>query len=893
MSSSEAGAGWRFQLLGPVTASYADAEIDVGGPVARAMLAALLLADRTRTTESLVVRVWGEPGATTRDSVYHYIGQLRGRLHRIGPGARITGQRPGYRLTVAEEAVDWRRFRRLEEEAGQAYAAGDPDRAAAALRAGLRLWTGPPLDEIDGRLGRERAELLDHRLTALERLAALEAASGRFEEVVSLLQPEIGAAPQRERMAVLLIDALHRLGRRDSAVSVYQQTAFHLRTGLGLDPGPRLEQAHRALLAPGSSRPAPVAVRPPRPDRHFLGRDAELRIVLRALANGDVCVIQGMPGVGKSALALRAAESHPGYVLLNMSQYEDADAALGALLHRLGARIPAGPEARADLLRDTLRERPTLIVLDDIRDVGQIRPLLTGGATLVTTRSQLPSLDDAAVLTLEPLPPGPAAELFRSIVGEDRLAGEPDARNDIDEIVTYCGGLPLALRIVAARHRLAGAQGLTDLRATLASFEGLDDGERSVQASFRTAVVGLDARDRTTLGLLAAAPGPDIERLAAAALLDCEPIEAAVRIGRLVDRHLVAEHRRHRYRMHDLLRAFVRAGDGIAPDREHLTRLTGYYLRGAEAADRIITPHRFRPPSPPAGTGELPQLTGYPDALAWLTDEQHNLAATCVAASESGLDAHAWLLAYALRGFYYVAKPWPEWLATHNAALRSARRLGDPWAELATRNNLGLAYVELGRLDDAADQYRQAIALAERAGDQHATQNARANLAWLHFSRHEYVRFLTEIQPAYEFYVASGSSRNSAITLRGIGLAEGELRRIDEAVAHLSSALDIFHRLGLPLDAAMTYNALGDAYRHVGQDLSAAAAYRQGLAAAEKCGSVFERARAHQRLGEIAHRHGEVMAAAAHWRAAASGYHELGVTKTAEGYGLLVEAAFR
>jgi len=324
---------------------------------------------------------------------------------------------------------------------------------------------------------------------------------------------------------------------------------------------------------------------------------------------------------------------------------------------------------------------------------------------------------------------------------------------------------------------------------------------------------------------------------------------------------------------------------------EDLARVADYYLAGAEAADRLVTPHRFRPPALASGDAEPPLMTDYAGALAWLTDEQYNLAATCVAASEQGLDTHAWRLAYALRGFYYIAKPWPEWLATHEAALRSARRAEDAWAEMATRNNLGLAYVELGRLDDAAEQYRLAVVLADRAGDRHTGQNARANLAWLYFSRKRYGRFLTEIRPAYEFYLASGSHRNAAITLRGIGLAEGELRRVDEAVAHLRSALAMFDRLGLPLDVAMTFNALGDAHRRADHDGPADAAYRQGLLTAEKCGSAFERARAHHRLGEIAHRRGEVTEAVGHWRSAAAVYQDLGAPEEAEVRLLLAGAA--
>lgn len=237
-------------------------------------------------------------------------------------------------------------------------------------------------------------------------------------------------------------------------------------------------------------------------------------------------------------------------------------------------------------------------------------------------------------------------------------------------------------------------------------------------------------------------------------------------------------------------------------------------------------------------------LDDYDGALAWLARERRNLAVVCLAAGRHGLDATCWQLAYVLRGYYYLAKPLREWLATHRAGLAAARRLHDVRAEAVTRTNLGLAYLELGRLDAAADQYCRAVRLAERAGDRHGAGTARANHAWLRFSQRRYADFLVEIEPAYEFYVHTGATRNAAITLRGIGLAEGELDRLDAAVAHLHEALAVFTGLGLRLDTAMTLNALGDVYRRAGAAAAAANAYRCGLAAADRCGSRFEQARA-------------------------------------------------
>ncbi|MEV0566680.1 tetratricopeptide repeat protein [Dactylosporangium sp. NPDC050588] len=281
-------------------------------------------------------------------------------------------------------------------------------------------------------------------------------------------------------------------------------------------------------------------------------------------------------------------------------------------------------------------------------------------------------------------------------------------------------------------------------------------------------------------------------------------------------------------------------------------RLTEYYLRAAERADTAITPDRYRMPLDLAHNHAVPdELSDYRVALQWLNRERGNLVSVCLAAQRHGLDARCWQLAYTLRGYYYLAKPMCDWLTTHWAALAATRRIGDARAEASTRTNLGLAYLELGRLDAAGRQYRTAIGLAAGAGDHHGAATAQANHAWLRFSQGRFAQFLIEIAPSHAFYTQHGLRRNAAITLRGIGLAEGHLGRLDDAVTHLHEALTEFVELDLRLDTAMTLNALGDSYRQAGAMTEAAAAYRLATAAAHTCGSAYEQARGKRGLMSV------------------------------------------
>ncbi|MEV0455795.1 tetratricopeptide repeat protein [Catellatospora methionotrophica] len=395
--------------------------------------------------------------------------------------------------------------------------------------------------------------------------------------------------------------------------------------------------------------------------------------------------------------------------------------------------------------------------------------------------------------------------------------------------------------------------------------------------NLRPLVGELPAPATVGLALLAAWSGPDIDPHAVAAMLDLDPPTAAGLLRQLADRHLIFERSPGRFGLRTPARAFAVAHllpTVPAPGRRAaLRRLAAYYLHGAEHADTFITPHRHRasPGAVAAGPGPRP-ASDYDTALNWLTVEQANLAHVCVTCGEQGLEQYCWQLADALRGFYYLTKPWAVWLRINTAALRAAQRRGDAVAEMNAGNGLGLVHLELGQLDQAEASYRHALDRANHAGEAAGAATARANAAWVEFSRGHYERFLQEIQQSYDYYVRTGARRNASITLRGIGLAEGELGRLEDAVTHLSAALETFVALDLRLDATMTLNALGDAYRRARDDTNAVLAYHRALEAAERCGSRYEHGRAHHRLAELALLRQDTGTAARHLRRAAADY---------------------
>ncbi|MGW6933602.1 BTAD domain-containing putative transcriptional regulator [Lentzea sp. NPDC054927] len=568
-----------FHLLGDVGARAGGRELELGHARQWSVLVALLVeANRTVPSELLLDRVWGQTRPhRALSTLYSYVSRLRRALAAAGTEVTIGRRTGGYVITVDPAAIDLHHFRDLT-----ALARSVPDPEALALfDEALALWRGRPfgglnqpwLAEVRERLDRERltAELdrNDIRLRRGDDLALLTALS------------ELGARhPLDERLAGQHMLALYRSGRQQDALERFGRTRFSLASELGLDPGPALDQLHRRILNGdpelGPARTA-ITAAPPRADLPplpvlFTGRKAELARLREA---GSLIAVDGMAGVGKTALALALAHDlgprHPdGRLFLDLHAHtagrhaRTASEVLGRLLIALGVpedRLPADDADRAALWRERLHGRRVLVVLDNVEGGAQVRPLLPvppGCLMLVTSRRRLTSLDGAALLTLESLPETDARQLFVSLLGDDRATASPAA---VGEVVRLCGNLPLALRIAAARlrHRPQWsiehlAARLADPRTRLAELEAEDHG---VAAAFDLSYRTLNADQQRVFRLLGLAPLPDLGPAGVAQLSGLPAARAERLLGDLVDAHLVEEHTEGRYRCTELMRAYA------------------------------------------------------------------------------------------------------------------------------------------------------------------------------------------------------------------------------------------------------------------------------------------------------------------------------------------------
>jgi DNA-binding SARP family transcriptional activator len=521
-----------FRVLGTIEVGNGDRAVLVPAGKLRSLLVALLLnANRLVPMEALVDALWdATPPRSAVANVRTYAVALRRLLAdpALPDRSRLLSQEGTYRLMVEPGELDLADFTRLAAGGRAALRGGDPARAVTTLMAALALWreasAGLGVPRL-GALGRWLTAVDEERLGTAEDLAEARLLRGEHAAVLGELRRTTAQHPMRERSWAQLMRALYQAGDVAGALRCYQDARHGLRDTIGVDPGPDLCQLHAAILArdpelgvrqaqpsaagrttaPGGAAGGPPRELPPDPGS-LSGRAGAVERARRAAETGaGVLNVYGPPGAGGSALGvhlahLLSARFPDGQLYLRLDSGDPSGAA-GQLLQALGvteADWPDGLAARGARLRSMLAGRRVLLLLDDARTAEQVRPLLPAGPrclTVVVSARPLTTLDGVAPVPVPPLAEADGIELLHRWTGPERLGAA--AR----DLVRLCAGLPLALRVVAAR--LAGRPDLpaADLVARLGPehrrLDLLRAGDLSVRASLaaRCALLSAPARD--------------------------------------------------------------------------------------------------------------------------------------------------------------------------------------------------------------------------------------------------------------------------------------------------------------------------------------------------------------------------------------------------------------
>ena len=515
------------------------------------------------------------------------------------------------------------------------------------------------------------------------------------------------------------------------------------------------------LVPPGPSMPRPAQL--PADIGDFTGREEHIQHLCDMLTSGaaggspgavPIAFVAGAGGLGKTTLAIHAAhkirDQFPdGQLYVDLLGATPQPLPPGDVLARFlrdlgveGDRVPAGDEERAALYRTRLTGRRVLIVLDNARDTAQVRPLLPGSAScavLVTTRNRTADLASTRFVDLDVLDDDEALALFSRLLGDERAMAEPEATA---EVLEACAGLPLAIRICAARlaarksWRIAAmANRLRDVRRRL---DELKLGDLAVRASFGVSYDALQPGARIhparVFRLLGLWQGPSISLHAAVALTGSSFAEDEVAdiLEGLVDAHLLESREPDMYRLHDLLRVYATERAVAEEPEEELRaavdRVLRWYLGTADAAASVNSPHRYHMPIDDAGDTRPLTFASAEESLAWYDQERVNLlAATRQAAAEDMGDV-AWRLPTALFTVFNRRSNWADCAATHRIALDCVRKAGNRQGEGWVKHNLGLALARM-RDKEGLRHLEQALAIRREISDSAGEVQAALNIA--------------------------------------------------------------------------------------------------------------------------------------------------------------------
>ncbi|HEY1570951.1 MAG TPA: BTAD domain-containing putative transcriptional regulator [Pseudonocardiaceae bacterium] len=803
-------------LLGPLELRQDDRVVDLGDRTHQFVLVVLLLhVNQVVSTDRLIETVWQGRSPNT-NPVPHYITGIRKALREANVPDMVEPVGKGsYRLVLDPADIDAERFIALCGTAEDARRSGDTEGQLTALREAVGLWRGPFLDGLDiDRVGGAAVVSPEAKyLDALGDLAELELVRGEHRGVRDRLQPVLAGHPNRVRLAALLMRALIANGDPVQAVDVYHRTRDVL-DEYGMEPAVelrRLAMSAQRVITP-SGLPAGRG--------SWVGRTAELDEIDAAVRAAELegipalVWISGAPGIGKSALAMEAgrrqAHRFPDNQVVvdlngftpNVTALSPKDA-LGVLLEKLGVppeQIPASPDARRAHYRSVLAGTRSLVVLDNAESEDQVRDLLPvapGCAGLVTSR-RVGGIDTGMAIRLEPLSSVAAGELFTRLVGPARVTD----RQRLAEVVAWCGGVPLLIRMIAAVFHPRRPWTLDDLLRLLRSDESrLPDSSFGAGATAVAVSYGqLSDRQRTMFRLLSALPGPDLTVTAAAALGGCAVPSARTLLNELNAASLLEENAPERYRMLDPLKEYAAGIEPATPIEadDALDRLLDFHL--VTVAEAVRTAYPFdsrRQPEVHVTSSVALQFDDGQAALAWLAAERLNLAAAIRSAVERGRTEYVWRFAVLLWRWHHVRGQIDDW----TEALDLARAILD----VPRGDQDVLAYVLL-RLSNArwvAGETAMALELAARAltiwrklEDAAGEASAYEAIALVDIRRGDNASAVAHFTEALRLYTDAGDGRGRANALGNLGYLYQVRGELDRAEDSLSAAAVLLEELG-------------------------------------------------------------------------------------------------
>jgi tetratricopeptide (TPR) repeat protein len=654
----------------------------------------------------------------------------------------------------------------------------------------------------------------------------------------------------------------------------------------------RLVAAVKRLASPAAG---PGSSMPPDPPE-FTGRDNELAEIAAAAGAGRVVVIHGMPGVGKTALAIRAVHAlrhdYPARPLFldlhGHTRNRDpvpAETALAMLLAATGmsARdLPATMDARTGLWRNRMSGERALLVLDNAASASQVTPLLPGGRclVLVTSRPYLGDLAAAVRVELGPLRPHQAQDMFTRLAPR----GGADPAYAISKVVERAGYLPLAVSLLARVYAGHSRWTINDLimETGKPSMLHLKAESETIAAAFETSFRFLDPAEQQFFRRLGLHPGTTIDPNAAAALHDTGTTEATELLDSLHRARLLTEAGYRRYSMHDLIRLFARelaAKDTEETQGQAVERLLDHYQHVAALVE-VRLRRQTRPCSttfPAAIPVTDPKLPSRYQAIQWARAERANLLACLDHVTATAQHARIVALTAGLADVLRHDGPWRAAIDLHAQAAEAAEHLGDPISQGNALNDRGILELRIGKYKAAQASFEKAKAIYDACGNQLGQANALLDLATIQRLT-EYVpdAVIAKLDSILGIYRDLGDQLGEANTLSDLGTMRQLTHNYRGALRNLRDALAIYGNLGHQAGEATVLIELAKVQQLTGDNAGAVNAAREALAVYRDFGHRLGEANALLQLAATSREENDYPTALAYLNDALNIYRNLG-----------------
>ncbi|WP_409495876.1 tetratricopeptide repeat protein [Amycolatopsis sp. cmx-11-12] len=654
----------------------------------------------------------------------------------------------------------------------------------------------------------------------------------------------------------------------------------------------------------GPGFPAERPWQVPAPPAVFEARErftAELDRLWSESTGRHLVVVSGVGGVGKTSLALdwlygKAAEFPQGILYSDLGGAreqppEDPSEVLYGFLTALGtspAEIPMSLDQRAAAFRTATASRRIAVLLDDAASVAQVRPLLPAGqaaVVVVTSRWRLTDLgiDGAQFVDLPPLTEPQARELFERYAGTERVRSDPPAAR---EIAASCGGLPLALSLVAARLRTRPRRSLAREAAAYGrwtSSERAADKALSLNAIFEVVYEGLPQSAARVYLACGVHPGPYFSTEALAAALSRPAGAVEDDIDELIEANLLSETGEDRLIQHMVLRSDARTRAAISLSADERDRLAHsfarWYLDRVLAADEVIHPHRARFASREARSKDF---AGRADGLAWWRDQLPVIRAVFALAAEQEWEDIVWQLCEASWGFFLHHRDYQSWIATFERGVLAATRVHLPLVQARLRCQLAFAYAGLGWYGKAAEENVVALRLGQREDDGPTQATALSQLGRAARGQGDLDGALDFYRQAADLQERLGIPRGVALCRRRQGEVLAKLGRYSEAMIELTAAATMMAELGDAAQHARSVMALAKIHAAEGRAGDAIARLADSLRTVRALDSPYYTAEILATLGEIELQNGREKEGSGHLAEARTLYAELGDPRTVE-----------